>query len=198
MFTIKNYNQPEGVSLRFFQNYPTTFEVKGPMGKPLGVTPTGLHVCFAGGTGILPFMDLIGQLAFANLGLTEALGQPANDSIQPAKFKLRLYVSFQNKKESVGMELITALEFFCKKNGLDNFELHQRFSQEKINPARWDNSFIQRELCKGKPNEIHKILVCGPPVLNETFDRFFSNHGDDVRLSVINELTFRRDQIEVL
>lgn len=168
------------------------------MGKPLGISPTGLHVCFAGGTGILPFMDMIGQLAFANLGLTEALGQPPTDSIQPAKFRLRLYVSFQNKKESVGMELITALDSFCKRHNLTNFELYQRFSQEKINPARWESDFIQRELCKGNPNEIHKVLVCGPPVLNETFDRFFTSHGEDIRLSMVGALTFRRDQIEIL
>lgn len=72
MFTIKNYRQPTGVSSQFFVNlnnhYPRTFEVKGPMGKPLGVQSTGLHVCFAGGTGLLPFMDLIGQLAIALLG----------------------------------------------------------------------------------------------------------------------------------
>ena len=64
------------------------------MGKPLGVKPTGNYVCFAGGTGILPFMDLIGQLAFSNLGLTDALGQSSADSIQLDRFKLRLYVSF--------------------------------------------------------------------------------------------------------
>jgi len=35
------------------------FEVKGPMGKSLNVHPDGLHLAFAAGTGILPFMDLV-------------------------------------------------------------------------------------------------------------------------------------------
>lgn len=59
MFVIKNYNQPTGLSEKFYKNENTEFEVKGPMGKSLNVHTAGLHVAFAGGTGILPFMDLI-------------------------------------------------------------------------------------------------------------------------------------------
>jgi hypothetical protein len=44
------------------------------------------------------------------------------------------------------MELLTALEAFCKRKQLKNFELFQRFSKEKINAARWDASFIENEL----------------------------------------------------
>jgi len=64
------------------------------MGKPLGIESSGTYVCFAGGTGLLPFMDLIAQLAYANLGMCSKLGQSQADSINPAAFKLRLYVSF--------------------------------------------------------------------------------------------------------
>ena len=64
------------------------------MGKPLGIEPKGTYVCFAGGTGLLPFMDLVAQLAYANLGLCQQLGQSNSDSINPEAFKLRLYVSF--------------------------------------------------------------------------------------------------------
>ena len=71
LFTIKNYNQPTGLSQRFFSYNSENFEVKGPMGKPLGVSPSGVYVAFAGGTGVLPFMDLVAQLAFANLGITD-------------------------------------------------------------------------------------------------------------------------------
>jgi hypothetical protein len=68
------------------------FEVKGPMGKSLHVQPSGLHIAFAGGTGILPFMDLVGQLIFLNLGLNSLLGK--NPERISNEFKLRLYVSF--------------------------------------------------------------------------------------------------------
>lgn len=58
LFTIKNYKQPSGLSSKFWQT-GNKFKVKGPMGKPLGVSEHGVHVCFAGGTGVLPFMDLV-------------------------------------------------------------------------------------------------------------------------------------------
>jgi len=45
------------------------FEVMGPLGKGLKVSPTGTHIAFVAGTGALPFMDLIGRLALANLDL---------------------------------------------------------------------------------------------------------------------------------
>jgi hypothetical protein len=82
-----------------------------------------------------------------------------------------MYVSFQSKEESLGMELLNALDEFCKRKNLTNFELYQRFSKEKINAARWDAAFIEGELKRNNPNDIKKILVCGPPVMNETFDR---------------------------
>jgi len=109
-----------------------------------------------------------------------------------------MYVSFQSRQESLGMELLLALEAFCKRRNLRNFELYQRFSKEKINSARWDNAFLERELSRENPNEIKKILVCGPPVMNETFDRALQGHVSNVKLSMINQLTFRRDQIEIL
>ena len=39
------------------------FELKGPLGKGLEVQPTGVHVVFAAGTGILCFVDLIAAVA---------------------------------------------------------------------------------------------------------------------------------------
>ena len=90
------------------------------------------------------------------------------------------------------MELLLALESFCKAKGLRNFELYQRFSKEKINPARWDDSFIERELARDA-HEIKKVLVCGPPVMNETFDRALTGRTTDIKMSMINALTFRKD-----
>jgi hypothetical protein len=89
------------------------------------------------------------------------------------------------------MELLTALETYCQTWNINNFELYQRFSKEKINPVRWDDTFIEKELSRGDPKEIKKILVCGPPVMNETFDRALSYRTD-------GRLSFRRDQVEVL
>lgn len=168
---IKNYNSWAGLSLKFFDNQHEDFEVKGPMGKSLGIETTGTYLAFAGGTGILPFMDFIAQLAIANLGLNDLLSQKQSESIDAKKFKLRMFISFHSRHESIGLELMTALEQYSKAKGLNNFELYQRFSKEKVNPSRWNADFIEREISKDPVKEIRKIFVCGPPEMNETFDR---------------------------
>ena len=38
------------------------FELKGPMGKGLCVEPSGVHVAFCAGTGVLVFLDLLSHL----------------------------------------------------------------------------------------------------------------------------------------
>lgn len=50
-----------------------------------------------------------------------------------------------------------------------------RLSKEKLNPARWDANFINKELDKHNSNLIRRIWVCGPPVLNETFEKVFND-----------------------
>lgn len=49
-----------------------TFEIKGPMGKGLGLTTssTGTHMAFAAGTGVFVFIDLVARIA---LGLLDVL-----------------------------------------------------------------------------------------------------------------------------
>ena len=48
----------------------------GPMGKGLSVQSEGVHIAFAGGTGVLTFIDLVAHLALENLRLIDAEGPP--------------------------------------------------------------------------------------------------------------------------
>ena len=75
--------------------------------------------------------------------------------------------------------------------GKKNFDLHVRLSGEGKNPGRWDENFVQKELGKFSVDEINKIWVCGPPVMNETFDRAF--HSDSQTMQKL-----RPDQFEIL
>ena len=59
-FTVKNYKQPFGVSMKFYEErIDQMFEVSGPFGKGLQVQSEGVHIAFATGTGVLTFMDLV-------------------------------------------------------------------------------------------------------------------------------------------
>ena len=169
---VKNYNQPRGCSVWFFDHQEDDeFLVKGPMGKSLGVQNSGLHIIFAGGTGILPFMDLVAQLCYFNLGLNHLLGNKQTGRITDG-FKLKLYVSFRDRNEAIGLDMLEALESYCKRNSADNFELIVRISNESKG-GRWNDAWIDQQLADHSSKTVKKIWVCGPPVMNETFDRKF-------------------------
>ena len=112
------------------------------MGRKLDVEPTGTYFCFCAGTGVLPFMDLVGQLAFANLGILDRLGQDKHDRIYPQEFRLKIYVSFPRRSDAIGLDLFFALQNYCKRMNLHNFDLYLRLSKEKLNEGRWDEGFI--------------------------------------------------------
>jgi len=86
-------------------------------------------------------------------------------------FKLRLYVSFQSKKDAIGLELLEALDRFCKHHGKSNFELVMRLS-DAGKQRRWDADFIREQVRVAE--SLRRAWVCGPPVMTETFDRTFS------------------------
>jgi len=153
------------------------------MGYGLRPKPDGVHIAFAAGTGVLCFVDLVAMIANFMLNIRQR-----NSSIQGngemggsfigetdlEKFQFHLYASFRSRKDSVALELFEALEDFCRRGGYRSFHLHLRLSQEKVNPQRWDEAFIRQEIGKFGIENISKVWVCGPPVMNETFDRVFS------------------------
>lgn len=93
------------------------FNFKGPLGKGLGIRPSGVHMAFTAGTGILVFVDLVAHLIRKNLNLlpTEEHSQLSTD------FKFVLYCSFPNKEESIALELVEGLAELTKKLGFSNF-----------------------------------------------------------------------------
>ena len=64
-FCIKNYRNPGGLSAEIHKENQGTnarFEIKGPMGHGLKAKPSGIHVVFAAGTGVLCFVDLVASM----------------------------------------------------------------------------------------------------------------------------------------
>ena len=69
MLTIKDYGR--GLSTRVHNATENTrFEIKGPIGKGLEVSKTGVHIAFAAGTGALCFVDLVASLIMSTLNIT--------------------------------------------------------------------------------------------------------------------------------
>ena len=99
-------------------------------------------------------------------------------------------MSFPNREQSVALELFEAFDAYCKRTGSSIFHLHLRLSQENVNPERWNDDWIRQQIGKFGPKNIQRVWVCGPPVLNETFDRLFSTENNRVGLT--------SDQYEIL
>jgi predicted ferric reductase len=94
---------------------------------------------------------------------------PEKDRLHP-KFKLVLFASFLSKSDSIAMNLLLNLQKFCKANNSDMFTLNIRFSDHK--QQRWDESFLSQEL--NQKMNIKKVWVCGPPQMEEAFDKYLS------------------------
>ena len=62
MSHAKNYKAKDGVATALFNNSNKDFVMKGPMGKGCNVTTEGVHMAFAGGTGVLVYLDLVARL----------------------------------------------------------------------------------------------------------------------------------------
>ena len=55
---IKKYNYPKALSKQIFEVNSPVF-IEGPLGRGLELKPNGKNIAFIGGTGILPFIDLL-------------------------------------------------------------------------------------------------------------------------------------------
>ncbi|CDW84971.1 cytochrome b5-like heme steroid binding domain containing protein [Stylonychia lemnae] len=167
--TIKNYDTRSGLS-RLIHQQKDVFEIKALMGKGLDVQRQGTHLAFVAGTGILVFMDLVAFILRQNLGLLQGSD---NQILDQKNFKFVLYASFPSPEDSIGLELLQGLQKITQMQELKNFELILRFSNEFMS-ERWNAQFIERQVEIFTQNkQIKKIWVCGPPMMNEVFDRTF-------------------------
>jgi hypothetical protein len=66
------------------------FEIKGPLGKGLTYSKTGVHVAFTAGTGILVYLDLVAHLIRKKLGLLSE----KEAKMLSEDFKLVFFISF--------------------------------------------------------------------------------------------------------
>ena len=96
MFTIKNYGR--GVSGKVHTVLDDRrFEVKGPIGKGLKVQPTGVHIAFAAGTGVLCFVDLVAALIQSTLDITLPYNKGKNASVLQEHQKLQITETEQSE-----------------------------------------------------------------------------------------------------
>ena len=94
----------------------------------------------------------------------------------------------------MGMDLCLKLMEMNKKLKIENFKLIVRLSEGKdgvygAKQERWAKDIIRDQLIPYS-GKLSKVWVCGPPILNQTFDMAL----DQIR----DELNLGKDQIEIM
>lgn len=95
-------------------------------------------------------------------------------------FKVTLYAAFANPKEFLGSDIILPLYKLTKEHELPFFDMKIRYSRADeldypTTSERFDSSFVSS--CLKQNENLEKIFVCGPPVMNKDIPQHFSKLG---------------------
>jgi len=99
------------------------------MGKGIDLKPSGVHIAFSAGTGVLPFLDLVAYLVRLNLGQASDV-LSGGRKLNLANFKFVLFTSYPTAEESIGDELCSGLEQLTRIRNGNNFEYIRRISKQ--------------------------------------------------------------------
>jgi NAD(P)H-flavin reductase len=154
---IKEY-KPHGIISQFTcgMELGKTISLKGPLGPGLALTEesSGVHLGFAGGTGLVPFLDLVHLIWKAETN-QETTG------LNPG-FSLVLYVSFSTWADSFGIDLLKATHALCQQNNTKRFILHL-FINETTEQGRMTPEALREYVSVDK---ITTAWACGPSPFN--------------------------------
>lgn len=103
-----------------------------------------------------------------------------------------LYASFSDKENAIGLRLIKALEAVNSKLGVNNFKAIVRLSKgnrEETKAPRWTPQYLEEELVP-LAGKIERVMVCGPPAVNEMMDKALE--------SMAQKLMISTNQIQIL
>ena len=109
------------------------FAIKGPMGKGLCIEPSGVHVAFCAGTGVLVFLDLLSHLLLRTYYKHYRKQTPKDMEQLDDDFVFLFYVSMPSMDSEIGLNICEALQKVNRKLGERNFKLTVRISK------RWDD-----------------------------------------------------------
>ena len=99
------------------------------LGRGLGLKKEGSYVAYAAGTGGLVFLDLVSHLLIKNCFESDGKKLPAEiANMYQTGFEFHLYVSFQDRDQAIGLDVIERLELVNRKLGLNNFKAVVRLS----------------------------------------------------------------------
>ena len=141
-------------------------------------------MAFTGGTGVLVFLDLVAYIFRKNVHKVS----PAMDLIKDEDFgdlnddfKFILYMAFPTEGDALAYDFCKSCMEHAKQNSFSNFEVRTRFSDK--DRQRWDEQWIGDTLSQVR--DLKRVWVCGPPIINETFNKALQKHLDKSKFEVM-------------
>ncbi|CAI2385131.1 unnamed protein product [Moneuplotes crassus] len=180
---IKFYDQSKKGLTRLLANVQDRdeFIISKPLGKGLDLRPeaiSGTNVLFLGGTGVLPFLDLFAYLA----RMVIRDNSPSDSLIRNEEFdecfkdsKFIVYGYYPTQGEAV------ALDFLMKLSDLfSHFQKQPQFSFTPVFTRQGGEHLTSNSLYSlldpiSSTSTLRTIWVCGPPKMNNLFQRIHRN-----------------------
>ncbi|CAG9332730.1 unnamed protein product [Blepharisma stoltei] len=158
-FVIKLYEKGKMSQFMYSQNIGSQIILKGPLGTGLCLSQLkGHYLAFAGGTGIIPFLDLVYYI-WKDAITNQDYFAPASSNTQRVNhFSLKIYIAFKNEEVAFAHDLFKATSELVGEKVLKVF--YKTSSTEKSQAPVIIKSLID--------DEIDLAWICGP----SGFDRF--------------------------
>ncbi|CAD8106849.1 unnamed protein product [Paramecium primaurelia] len=184
---IKKYESNLGFSQYIHTHKGEEYEIEGPYGPSLGLPNKGRVTIICGGTGILPFLDLLDfQLQSSIYQIVKKkLGQKMAEKLNPFECQfsnglhITLIIAVADKSELIGQEIFKSLITLQNQLEEQSFKMILKIKEQIegftcVN-ERFDQSFMRQQL--GQLSQYDKFYVCGPPVMNQTVPITLINLG---------------------
>jgi ferredoxin-NADP reductase len=162
---VKDYGSPDTLSNHLHTNINSYQEndliIRGPVGMGLNLDDIlqGTYVAIAGGTGIIPFLDLVALTLRYTVSKLNSVNTNEDFSDIKSDYQLMLFASFSNKDSVIYDDICSRLQQINDKNGLRLFKYVIRISSK--NHSKWNDAFWLNNLTEDR-GKINKVFLSGP------------------------------------
>ena len=114
------------------------------------------------------------QNSYVNVDAASAEGPLGKEPLDLNTFSFELHTSFATVDDAIGLELIENLELLCHKFKMPDLFVHHTRIAVDGHYSRYDQEAFKEKFShfeKERQKEIVKVWVCGPPLMQENFDR---------------------------
>ncbi|CAD8193618.1 unnamed protein product [Paramecium octaurelia] len=184
---IKNYESKNGLSQYIHKNQYEQFQITGPYGPSLGLPNKGKIVIICGGTGILPFLDLLDFLLQSTIYeiVEKKYGKQFANILNPLEcsFHTNLHITLifaaANKSELIGSNIYFPLISLQKQLPQQCFKMILKVKEWTENVCcvneRFNKVFFQKHI--GFVSQYEKFYICGPPSMSKSIPPILKELG---------------------